>query len=194
MSGSTATVVVAAILYPPAPGAPTVWPTGAPRRPALTTPSVAEQTEGQTIPRLLRRNAVDYPDLSAITSLDIEGHPTLSWLEFRTAIAEVSRGLAGLGLAAGERMLIMAPGCPDHIVADLAATHLSAIPCTAYATLSPDQIRVVARPSAAPVVVLGGENELARWRPVLDDLPALRHIVVMDETALPDDDRFVSLD
>ena len=59
----------------------------------------------------------------------------------------------------------MAPGCPDHIIADLAATHLSAIPCTAYATLSPDQIRFVARHSAAPVVVLGGESELARWRP-----------------------------
>jgi long-chain acyl-CoA synthetase len=159
----------------------------------LTTPSVAEQTEGQTIPRLLHRNAAEYPDLPAITSLDTEGHPTLSWLEFRTAIAEVSRGLAGLGLAARDRMLIMAPGCPDHIVADLAAVHLAAIPCTAYATLSPDQIRFVARHSAAPVVVLGGESELARWRPVLDDLPAVRHIVVMDEAAIPGgDDRFVS--
>ena len=159
----------------------------------MTTPSVAEQTEGQTIPRLLHRNAVEYPDLPAITSLDIEGQPTLSWLEFRTAIAEVSRGLAGLGLAAGDRMLIMAPGCPDHIVADLAATHLSAIPCTAYATLSPDQIRFVARHSAAPVVILGGENELVRWRPVLDDLPAVRHVVVMDESAIPaGDDRFLS--
>ncbi|MFB9682665.1 AMP-dependent synthetase/ligase [Amycolatopsis plumensis] len=159
----------------------------------MTTPSVAEQTEGQTIPRLLHRNAVEYPDLPAITSLDIEGQPTLTWGEFRAAIAEVSRGLAGLGLARRDRVLIMAPGCPDHIIADLAATHLSAIPCTAYATLSPDQIRFVARHSAAPVVVLGGENELARWRPVLDDLPALRHIVVMDETALPEgDDRFLS--
>ena len=90
-------------------------------------------------------------------------------------------------------MLIMAPGCPDHIIADLAATHLSAIPCTAYATLSPDQIRFVARHSAAPVVVLGGESELARWQPVLDDLPALRHVVVMDEDAIPaGDDRFLS--
>ena len=76
----------------------------------MTTPSVAEQTEGQTIPRLLHRNAVEYPDLPAITSLDIEGQPTLTWREFRTAIAEVSRGLAGLGLAARDRMLIMAPG------------------------------------------------------------------------------------
>ncbi|HKN51180.1 MAG TPA: AMP-binding protein, partial [Amycolatopsis sp.] len=156
--------------------------------------SVAALTEGQTIPRLLHRNAVEYGDLPAVTSLDIEGHPTLTWLEFRTAIAEVSRGLAGLGLGRGDRMLIMAPGCPDHLIADLGAVHVSAIPCTAYATLSPDQIRFVARHSAAPVVVLGGAAELARWQPVLADLPALRHIVVMDAEAIPaGDERFVSL-
>ncbi|WP_370934742.1 long-chain fatty acid--CoA ligase [Amycolatopsis sp. cg13] len=157
------------------------------------TQSIAEQAEGQTIPSLLRRNAVEYGDRPALTSLDLEGRPTLTWSEFRTAIAEVSRGLAGLGLAAGDRMLIMAPSSPDHLIADLAAVHLAAIPCTAYATLSPEQIRYVARHSAAPVVVLAGTDELSRWLPVLDDLPALRRVVVIDETAIPDgDDRFVA--
>lgn len=159
-----------------------------------TLKSVAEQAAGQTIPRLLHRNAVEYGELPAITSLDIEGRPTLSWLEFRTAIAEVSRGLAGLGLGKRDRMLIMAPGCPDHLIADLAAAHLAAIPCTAYATLSPEQIQFVALHSAAEIVVLGGASELARWEPVLGNLPALRHIVVMDADAIPaGDDRFVSL-
>ncbi|SFO59037.1 AMP-dependent synthetase/ligase [Amycolatopsis rubida] len=157
------------------------------------TQSIAEQAEGRTIPSLLRRNAVEYGDRPALTSLDLEGRPTLTWSEFRTAVAEVSRGLAGLGLAAGDRMLIMAPSSPDHLVADLAAVHLAAIPCTAYATLSPEQIRYVARHSAAPVVVLAGADELSRWLPVLDDLPALRRVVVMDESAIPDgDDRFVA--
>ncbi|MGW4485680.1 AMP-dependent synthetase/ligase [Amycolatopsis sp. NPDC004368] len=160
----------------------------------MTTPeSVAAQAEGQTIPRLLHRNATEYGEHPAITSLDLEGHPTLSWTEFRTAIAQFSRGLAGLGLAKRDRMLIMAASSPDHIIADLAAVHLAAIPCTAYATLSPDQIRYVARHSAAPVVVLGGAGELERWLPVLDDLPALRHVIVMDAAAIPaGDDRFVS--
>ncbi|MBB1154035.1 AMP-dependent synthetase/ligase [Amycolatopsis dendrobii] len=157
------------------------------------TQSIAEQAEGQTIPSLLRRNAEEYGDRPALTSLDIEGRPTLTWSEFRTAIAEVSRGLAGLGLAAGDRMLIMAPSSPDHLIADLAAVHLAAIPCTAYATLSPEQIRYVARHSAAPVVVLAGADELSRWLPVLDDLPALRRVVVMDESAIPDGDhRFLA--
>ncbi|MEV0071245.1 AMP-dependent synthetase/ligase [Amycolatopsis sp. NPDC050768] len=160
----------------------------------MTTPqSAAAQAEGQTIPRLLHHNATEYGDHPAVTSLDLEGHPTLSWSEFRTAIAEFSRGLAGLDLGKRDRMLIMAASSPDHLVADLAAVHLAAIPCTAYATLSPDQIRYVALHSAAPVVVLGGAGELERWLPVLDDLPALRHVVVMDAAAIPaGDERFVS--
>ncbi|WP_414939241.1 AMP-dependent synthetase/ligase [Amycolatopsis sp. cmx-11-51] len=156
-------------------------------------PTVAEQIEGQTIPALLHRNAQEFGDLPAVTSLDIEGKPTLNWREFRTAIAEVSRGLAGLGLGSGDRMLIMAPSSPEHLIADLAAAHLGAIPCTAYATLSPEQIGFVARHSAAGVVVLAGADELGRWSQVLDDLPALRHIVLLDASVIPHGDkRFLS--
>ncbi|OLZ57541.1 AMP-dependent synthetase/ligase [Amycolatopsis keratiniphila] len=158
-----------------------------------TQPTVAEQIEGQTIPALLHRNAQEFGDLPAVTSLDIEGKPTLTWAEFRTAIAEVSRGLAGLGLGVRDRMLIMAPSSPEHLIADLAAAHLGAIPCTAYATLSPEQIGFVARHSAAGVVVLAGGDELERWSQVLDELPALRHIVLLDASVIPQDDkRFLS--
>jgi long-chain acyl-CoA synthetase len=156
--------------------------------------SVAGKVEGQTVVKLLRRNAVQYGDLPALTSLDAPNEPTLNWAELRHEIAVVSRGLADLGLRRGDRMLIMAPSCPEHLIADLAAAHLAAISCTAYATLSPDQIRYIARHSAAPIVVLQGTDELRRWEQVLDDLPALRHVVIIDKQAVPEgDDRFLSL-
>ena len=40
--------------------------------------SVLEQAGGLTIPQLLRRNAVDYGDLPALTSLD-DNRPTNAW-------------------------------------------------------------------------------------------------------------------
>ena len=137
----------------------------------MTTPQfVTDQTKGHTIPKLVHRNATEYGDLPAVTSLDLEGRPTLSWSQFRDEVAIVSRGLADLGLSAGQRMLIMAPNSPNHLVVDLAAAHVAAISCTAYSTLSPDQVRYVARHSAAEIVVLAGAAELKRWQPVLDDL------------------------
>ncbi|WP_199432810.1 AMP-dependent synthetase/ligase [Qaidamihabitans albus] len=154
--------------------------------------SVASEAEGLTIPRLVRRNATEFADLPALTSLDIEGEPTLTWSALREEIAAVSRGLADLGLRAGQRMIIMAPSCPEHLIADLAATHLGAIPCTAYATLSSEQVHYVAGHSAAPIAVLAGGGELERWLPVLDDLPNLEHVVVMDRSAIPaGDERFL---
>jgi long-subunit acyl-CoA synthetase (AMP-forming) len=159
-----------------------------------TQPSVAHKVEGKTIPALLRRNATEYGDLPALTSLDDDARPTLTWAAFRHEIAVTACGLAELGLRRGDRMLIMAPSNPDHLIVDLAAAHLAVVSCTAYATLSPDQIRYIARHSAAPVVVLQGAGELARWAQVLDDLPALRHVVMIDGQTVPsDDDRFLGL-
>ncbi|WP_298175718.1 AMP-dependent synthetase/ligase [Saccharomonospora sp.] len=156
-----------------------------------TQPSVTARIEGQTIAKLLRRNATEFADLPALTSLDDPDSPTLSWAQLREQVAAVAHGLADLGLRAGQRMIIMSPSRPEHIIADLAATNLAAIPCTAYSTLSSDQIRYVVNHSAAPIAVIAGEEELERWRPVLDDLPALRHIVVLDDDATFDDERFV---
>lgn len=71
--------------------------------------SVADRAKGQTIVKLLRRNAEQYADIPALTSLDAEGEPTLTWGAVRHEVAVLSRGLADLGLTRGDRMLIMAP-------------------------------------------------------------------------------------
>ena len=56
----------------------------------MTTPQfVTDQTKGQTIPKLVHRNATEYGDLPAVTSLDLEGRPTLSWSQFRDEVAIV---------------------------------------------------------------------------------------------------------
>jgi long-chain acyl-CoA synthetase len=152
-------------------------------------------TDESTITRLLRRNATEFGDLPALTSTAGGAELTLSWQQVRERVAGLTHGLAAMGLGRGERMLIMMSSRPEHWLVDLAAVHVGAIPCTAYATLAGEQIGYVARHSGATVVVLEGAGELDRWRPVLGDLPALRTIVLLDAAILPTDDpRFVSLD
>ena len=148
--------------------------------------SVIADVEGLTIPKLLQRNADEYGHLPALTSLDEPGHPTMSWSALRDEVAAIACGLRNLGLGAGGRMLIMASSRPEHITIDLAATHLGAIPCTAYATLSSDQIRYVAQHSSAPIAVLEGSNELERWLPILEELPHLQDIILLNEDQMPE--------
>src|SRR2546421_8411060 len=106
---------------------------------------------GWTIPKLLRRNATDHADLPALTDGIGPAALTFSWSRLRAEVAAFTHGLAELGLRSGDRMLIMMSKRPEHWVADLAATQLGAILCTTYDTLSANQIRYVARHSAAPV-------------------------------------------
>ncbi len=153
---------------------------------------ILKLTEGWTITKLLRRNAIEHAELPALTD-GIGPNPlTFSWSRLRAEVAAFTHGLADVGLRANDRMLIMMTKRPEHWVADLAATHLGAIPCTTYDTLSSDQIRFVARHSAAPVIVAEGAEQLGRLLPVIDDLPALRRVIVVEDAVLPAGDaRFV---
>jgi long-chain acyl-CoA synthetase len=154
---------------------------------------VLQLAAGKTITTLLRRNAAEHGELPALTDGIEKDALTYSWARLRAEIAAFTHGLARLGLTTGDRMLIMMSKRPEHWVADLAAAHLGVISCTTYDTLSSEQIRYVARHSAAPVIVAEGAEQLGRLLPVLDDLPALRRVIVLEEAALPaGDERFVS--
>lgn len=148
----------------------------------------AQAVAGLTIPKLLHRNATEFGARPALTTLDGLENVTLTWAELRAEVAAAACGLDTLGLRPGDRMLIMMSARPEHWIADLAAVHVGAVPCTAYQTLSPDQLRYLGQHSKAPVIVLEGAAELARWRPILDDLPDLRTVLVLDEAAIPDGD------
>lgn len=147
----------------------------------------ARAAEGLTVPAVLRRNAVEFPDMPALSTTQ----KTLSWSQLRSGVAEVARGLADLGLGQRDRMMIMMSSRPEHWIVDLAAVHLAALPSTAYATLSPAQICYIAEHCRAKIVVLEGEDELGRWSDALERIPTIEHVIVIDNVDLPDDPRFV---
>ncbi|WP_033342543.1 AMP-dependent synthetase/ligase [Catenuloplanes japonicus] len=144
----------------------------------------AETARGLTVPHLLHRNATEFAGLPALTSLGAAD--TLTWSALRDRVARTARGLEALGLGAGDRMLINMSARPEHWITDLAAVHLGAIPSTVYATLSPDQLGYLARHSRAEIVVLEGDAELARWAPILAEVPTIRHVVTVSGPPSPD--------
>ncbi|MGI5241956.1 AMP-dependent synthetase/ligase [Dactylosporangium sp. CA-139066] len=136
-----------------------------------------------TIPALLDRNARDHGDLPALTAL---GSPdTLTWAQLRDRVAALALGLHATGLRTGDRMLILMANRPEHWLADLAAVHLGAVPATAYATLSVEQLRYLAAHSRARLVVAENAAELDRIRKAVADLPQPPRIVIVDGDADP---------
>ncbi|SHN43384.1 AMP-dependent synthetase/ligase [Cryptosporangium aurantiacum] len=147
----------------------------------------AAATAELTIPLLLRSNATEFADRPALTMLGDEDS-TLTWGDLRRRVAAVSLGLADLGLRSGDRLLISASSRIEHWLVDLAAVHVGAVPGSAYATLSTPQLQYLADHSKATVLVIENAEQLARWSPVLGDLPEVRAIVLMDPTGVTFDD------
>src|SRR6266705_4814068 len=96
---------------------------------------------------------------------------TLTWAQARQQVLELAAGFAALGLAPGERVALMLPNRTEHVLADLGAVHAGGLGVTIYATLAPEQIGYVAGDCDARIAVVDGAGELARWQPMLSQLP-----------------------
>jgi long-chain acyl-CoA synthetase len=138
----------------------------------------AATAAGLTIPSLLDRNAREFGGLPALSMLD--SAETLTWAQVHDRVAALTLGLHDAGLRPGDRMLMLMSSRPEHWLADLAAVHLGAVPATAYATLSGDQLRYLAQHSQARVIVVENTAQLDRIRPFLDHLPSLLQVVLLD--------------
>lgn len=142
-----------------------------------------------TVPAQVHRNAQRFGDRPA---LSFRGQ-TLTWSDVRLRIAEVARGLSTVGVGRGDRVALMMSNRPEHWLADQAGVHLGAIPTTVYGTMPSSQVGYVARHSGAKVAILEGADQVGRWLPLLDELPELRHVIVLDPDAVvAGDERFVT--
>ena len=120
------------------------------------------------------------------------GWRTVTWAQARRRVLEAAAGFAALGLAPGERVALMLPNRSEHVLADLGAVHAGGLGVTFYATLAPEQIAYVAADCDARIAVLDGAAELARWQPVLDQLPGIAKVIVRDESACPAGDQYLT--
>ena len=142
---------------------------------------IEREVEGRTLCDLLADNAAgDGGDAPAMSWKRDGQWRTRSWREHRERVAEAAVGLARLGVGRGDFVAIMATNRPEHVVADQAAVHAGATPSTFYFTLAPEQIRYCAGHCEAKVAVLEDRDMLKRWQEIREDLPALRHLVVIE--------------
>ncbi len=155
-------------------------------------------TAGRTLCDELRRVAETSGDAWAYSDEAVtgagagDGWRSLTWSQARQRVLEVAAGFAAVGLAPGERVALMLPNRSEHVLADLGAVHAGGLGVTLYATLAPEQIAYVAADCYARIAVLDGPAELARWRPILEQLPGITKIVVRDRAACPAGDRYMT--
>jgi long-chain acyl-CoA synthetase len=148
---------------------------------------------GQTLCDALAATAERFGDMPAYSDRDDDGPwQTLSWAQTREQALDLAAAFAALGLQSGDKVALMMPNRLEHVLADFGVLHAGGVPVTFYATLAPDQIAYMAANCDAKVAVIDGADQLARWQPILDQLPSLRHVIVRDAAACPAGEPYVS--
>ncbi len=153
-----------------------------------------ETIQGQTVCAALRRTAAELAGEPALSDPAGDGWQTLTWAQTGQQALELAAGFIALGLGPGERVALMLPNRAAHVLADLGAVHAGGVPVTFYATLAAEQVGFVAGDCAARIAVLDGAGQLARWAPVLDTLPELRKVIVLDSAACPPGELYMTWD
>jgi long-chain acyl-CoA synthetase len=154
--------------------------------------AIEREIAGRTVCGQLKEAAESNPDAPAYSDPVEGGWSTLTYSQARQRVLEIAAGFAALGLEPGEAVALMMVNRSEHVLADLGAVHAGGVSCSVYSTFAPDQVAFVAGDVAARIAVLGGPADLARWEPVLDELPGLRKVIVLE--GAPAGDRFVSWD
>ncbi|MGW0224240.1 AMP-dependent synthetase/ligase [Streptomyces tendae] len=140
----------------------------------------------RTLPRLLARNARDYPRLPGLSWQPPEGDgngdwTTLTWAEIHEHTERLAAGYAGLGVGRGDHVLMMMANRPEHWLSDLALVRLGAVPVSVYGTAAPEQISHIARNCRARVAVVEGADQVRFWEPLLTDADTpLERLVVAE--------------
>ncbi|WP_040320303.1 AMP-dependent synthetase/ligase [Aeromicrobium marinum] len=153
---------------------------------------ILAEIDGLTLPAALARTAAEHggdPDYSDRRTADGTGWRTSTWGDVHRRARELGAAYVAAGVRPGDTVAIMASSRTEHVLADLGAVHAGATPMSVYATLAPEQVAYVAGHSTPVVVVLEGADQLERWSTALAERPEILRIVVMDEGAVPDDDR-----
>lgn len=143
--------------------------------------AIDAEVEGKTICDALARNAETYPSQPALSWEEGGSWRTLTWKQYRERVAAAAMGLKGLGVGHGDFVAIMTRNRPEHVITDLGAVHAGATPVSLYNTLAPEQIQYIAEHCGAKVAVVEGREFMERWEKVKADLPALEHVVLLED-------------
>jgi long-chain acyl-CoA synthetase len=150
---------------------------------------------GKTVLTMFEETCKEIPDQPALNWKDTSGSwRSLTWSQYRQEVRKVTAGLKAMGFGPGEFAVIMSRNRPEHLIADLGVLHARGVAVSLYNTLAPEQVRYIVDHCDAVVAVVENADFLAKFEAIRDQLPKLRHIVVMDPVGVELGGRVTSWD
>ena len=155
----------------------------------MTSAELAERVEGQTVPGLFRDTVRKRGDAVALRWQEGDDWCEWTWDDYATRATRLAASLGELGVTCGQRVMLMLRNRPEFHVADMAVLLCGATPISIYNSSSPEQIQYLVSHSSGAVAIVEDVDFLERILEVRDELPSLRHLVIIDDRdgQAPDD-------
>lgn len=130
---------------------------------------------------------------SRVADYDGEHLNWWSYQEIESLAGRLANGLTALGIGNGDRVGTFLWNGVNHLGVYLAAPSMGAVLHTLNCRLAADQVAYIINHANDRCVFVDGRLE-AQFRPVLDQIPDVTHIIVCDPQGGLDDERVVSLE
>ncbi|MFQ5773381.1 MAG: AMP-dependent synthetase/ligase [Kiloniellaceae bacterium] len=133
-----------------------------------------------SLPALFLRQAGQLADRNFLWAKREGRYRAMTWREVEGAVRDLSRGLRALGLARGDRVVLVSENRPEWLIADVAIMAAGGITVPAYTTNTTDDHHHVLADSGACGAIVS-TRALARVLPAARQAPECRWVVAIEE-------------
>lgn len=143
-----------------------------------------ERLRQTTALHLLCDRARETPDVVAFRSKHFGIYRERTWRDYARLVGRAAKVLQSLGLKRGERVAIMGDVCEEWMICDLAAQSLGAIVYGIYPTAAPAEVAYQMHDGGASIFIAEDQEYVDKILPLAGELPELRTILVIDDSAM----------
>jgi len=137
----------------------------------------------ETINELLLNTAKSFPKDNLMLYKKEGRYIPISTEEFANKVKHISLGLKDLGVAAGDKLIILSETRPEWVMMDIANLCLGGITVPIYTTLVPEQIKYIIDNSDAKVVVYSNQELWQKVETVKSELTKVAHYITLESEA-----------
>jgi long-chain acyl-CoA synthetase len=146
--------------------------------------ATARQSQGRTLPQLLRDNAGDFGDTAALKSKRAGIWQVRPWNWVYERVKRLARGLAALGLERGEVLALISENVEEQYLLELAALSIGAITVSIYPDATADELAYALTDSRAAMVVGEDQEQVDKIIGCLGAAGHIRRILYVDGRGL----------
>ncbi|MBI1386761.1 MAG: AMP-binding protein [Rhizobiales bacterium] len=158
------------------------------REPPVGARSAASDSNLDTIPKLLVRNAATFGRRPAVREKDLGIWQTWTWAEVLREVREFALGLEALGLREGDAVAIVGDNRPRLYWTFVAAQSLGAIPVPVYQDSVAEEMLYVLQHAGVRIAVVENQEQVDKVLSISGEIGTLQKVVYDETRGLKDYD------